>query len=58
MKDEIRRNFLGFVLLAVGLCVVHMGHHTHIDKEEDAGFGFIGMAALALQVRRAEAPKE
>ena len=58
MKEEITRNFLGFALLAIGVGLVHLGAHARIDKEMDAGLGFIGMAGLALQVRRAEAPKE
>jgi hypothetical protein len=58
MREEIRRNFLGFALLLIGVGLLHLGAHCHLDKEMDAGLGFIGMAGLALQVRRAEAPKE
>ena len=50
MSDELRRNFLGFVLLITGVGLVLLGARERIEKLQDAGFGFIGMAALALQV--------
>jgi hypothetical protein len=50
MRDELRRNFLGFVLLLAGVGLVLLGARAQINKLSDAGFGFIGMAALALQV--------
>lgn len=55
MIDELKRNFLGFVLLAVGVGLVLLGARTQISKLADAGVGFIGMAGLALQVRRHDA---
>lgn len=57
MQDELKRNFLGFVLLAIGVGLVLLGTHARIDKLADAGFGFIGMAGLALQVRAPRDPK-
>ena len=56
MGDELKRNFLGFALLAIGVGLVLLGSRAQIVKLADAGFGFIGMAALALQVRQ-ESPK-
>ena len=59
LKTELSRNFLGFVLLLCGIGLVHLGAHAHIDKEEDSGFAFIGMAGLALQVKhQKQDPKE
>jgi hypothetical protein len=58
MRDELKRNFLGFVLLAIGVGLVLLGAHVRIDKLADAGFGFIGMAGLALQVKQPETPKD
>jgi hypothetical protein len=49
MREELSRNFLGFVLLAAGVGLVLLGAHAQITKLSDAGFGFIGMAGLALQ---------
>lgn len=58
-RKEMSRNYLGFVLLACGVGLVHLGALAHIDKEKDAGFAFIGMAGLALQVRHPQQdPKE
>lgn len=57
MIDELKRNFLGFVLLATGVGLVLLGSHTQIAKLGDAGFGFIGMAGLALQVKT-QSPKD
>jgi hypothetical protein len=56
--NGLKDNGLGFALLAVGLAVVMLGHYTHIDKLADAGFGFLGMSALALSVKPAQSPKE
>ncbi len=53
-----KKNGLGFALLGIGLAVVLLGHYTHIDKLADAGFGFLGMAGLALQVKHAADPKD
>jgi hypothetical protein len=50
MRDELKRNFLGFLLLVSGVGLVMLGAHAQIPKLADAGFGFIGMSALALQV--------
>jgi hypothetical protein len=57
MRDELTRNFLGFVLLVIGVGLVLLGAHSRIDKLSDAGFGFIGMAGLALQVKHPD-PKD
>jgi hypothetical protein len=57
MGDELKRNFLGFVLLAAGVGLVLLGAHVQIGKLSDVGFGFTGMAALALQVTP-RSPKE
>ena len=54
MRDELRRNFLGFVLLFAGVGLVMLGARARIGKLSDAGFGFIGMAGLALQVTAKE----
>lgn len=51
MRDELKRNFLGLLLLGIGVGLVHLGAHSAIAKEQDAGFAFIGMAGLALQVK-------
>jgi hypothetical protein len=60
MRDELKRNFLGFLLLVVGVCLVELGTRGAIPKLADSGFVFIGMAALALQVihREAAGPKD
>jgi hypothetical protein len=57
VREELRRNFLGFLLLATGVGLVMLGTHTLVPKLSDAGFGIIGMAGLALQVKPVE-PKE
>jgi hypothetical protein len=56
MRDELRRNFLGFVLLVAGVGMVLLGARVQINKLSDAGFGFIGMAGLALQVTPPKQP--
>jgi hypothetical protein len=56
MKDELTRNFLGLLLLAIGVGLVLAGSHAQIAKLADSGYVFIGMAALALQVK--PSPKE
>jgi hypothetical protein len=57
MKDLLTRNLLGFLLLAIGVGLVLLGTHAQIPKLADAGFGFIAMAGLALQVS-IQHPKE
>jgi hypothetical protein len=57
MTDELRRNFLGFVLLLAGVGLVLLGTRTQINRLSDAGEGFIGMAGLALQVKL-QGPKD
>lgn len=56
MREELRRNLLGLVLLAAGVGMVMGGARAQIAKLSDAGFGFIYMAGLALQVNTS--PKE
>jgi len=57
MRDELKRNFLGLLLLVVGVGLVLLGARVAIAKLSDAGFAFIGMAGLALQVTP-RGPKE
>jgi hypothetical protein len=57
MIDELRRNFLGFVLLLAGVGLVLLGTRVQISRLSDAGVGFIGMAGLALQVKL-QGPKD
>ena len=57
MTDELRRNFLGFVLLLAGVGMILLGTRTQITKLADAGFSFLYMAGLALQVKL-QGPKD
>jgi hypothetical protein len=55
--NDLKNNSLGFVLLAVGIGVVLVGHYTRIEKLSDSGFTIIGMGGFALKASM-QSPKE
>lgn len=55
MRDliaELTRNIVGFFLVLMGVAVIGLGAHYHIDKEVEVGATLVSAALLAFQSKR------